>query len=282
MSDPALIEETAQFGEGGRLSGILTLPIQPAPDQGKLPVFVFLNSGFLHRVGPHRLYVRLARELSRSGFHSLRIDLSGKGDSPPRPGLNVRQTEAADYGDIVSGLESRLGRVNIVLAGLCSGADDAIRLTPTDSRIVGLLLLDPICFPDRGYKTRAFVAEYMQPARYIAWLRNWLESPQSRRPKAKVEVDQLAIRDAPTLEELRLAFDSIRERNGRVLSVFTRWATRYYNQAGQLERVLDLRDYQRHCTELFWRDVEHTYTLDVQRRRLMEVARNWATGYVRW
>lgn len=281
MSDPVLIEEAVQFGEGGRLCGILTLPILPSPERQDLPVFVFLNSGFLHRVGPHRLYVRLARELSRIGFHSLRVDLSGKGDSPQRPGLTNRQTEAADHEDIVRGLEARLGRVTLVLAGLCSGADDAIRLTSKDARVVGLLLLDPICFPDDNFESRALFLRYTHLARYIAWLRRRFGGPASRREGRKVEIDPLTIRDAPTLEELRSAFESIRERNGKVFSVFTHWAIQYYNQVGQLDRVLGLDGYRRFCGELFWRDVEHTYTLDVHRRRLMEVVKNWAGGYLR-
>lgn len=281
MSDQALIEEAVQFGEGGRLCGILTLPASPSTDPRERPVFVFLNSGFLHRVGPHRLYVRLARELSRLGFHSLRVDLSGKGDSPQRAGLANRQTEAADHKDIVQGLESRLGRrVTLVLAGLCSGADDAIRLTSNDDRVVGLFLLDPICFPDEGFETRAFVMKYAHPARYFAWMKGRLERLLSRRETGRIEIDPQAIRDAPTVEELRSAFNSIRERDGRVLAVFTRWATQYYNQAGQLDRVLGMEGYRGFCTELFWRDVEHTYTLDVHRRRLMDVVKTWANARV--
>ena len=60
MSDPVLTEEPLQFGEGGRLFGILTLPGMPPRRAQELPVFVFLNAGLLHRVGPHRLHVRLA------------------------------------------------------------------------------------------------------------------------------------------------------------------------------------------------------------------------------
>src|SRR5881396_2749734 len=121
MSDPVLMEEPLQFGDGGRLFGILTLPSMSPRKAPGLPVFVFLNAGLLHRVGPYRLHVLLARDLSRMGFSSLRVDLAGTGDSPPRPGLTNQQSVAADYDEIVSVLESRLGRLPFVLAGLCSG-----------------------------------------------------------------------------------------------------------------------------------------------------------------
>ena len=129
MPDRILTEEPLQFGEGGRLFGILTLPSVPPRNAQELPVFVFLSAGLLHRVGPYRLHVRLGRELAQMGFSSLRVDLAGMGDSPPRPGLTSRESVAADFGEILGVLDSRLGRLPLVLAGLCSGADNAMTLT---------------------------------------------------------------------------------------------------------------------------------------------------------
>ena len=278
------MEETLQFGEGGRLSGILTRPSVPVRDPSELPVFVFFNAGLLHRVGPRRLYVHLARDLSRMGFSSLRVDLAGKGDSPPRPGLTNQQSVAADYDEILRVLESRLARVPLILAGLCSGADDAIRLAPKDSRVVGLVLLDPVCSPDDGFSARAFVLKYTNTARYVARLKRRFEAPTTQPRGSQEQIDPLTLRDArgaPTLEHLRSAFESIRERDGRVLSVFTQYALQYYNQAGQLGRVLGVDGYQQFCTELFLPQAEHTYTLDLHRRRLIEEIKNWAGGYIR-
>jgi len=274
VSDPVLIEETLQFGEGGRLSGIFTRPSVPVRDPSKLPVFVFFNAGLVHRVGPHRLYVHLARDLSRMGFSSLRVDLAGKGDSSPRPGLTNQQSVAADYDEILRVLESRLAPGPLVLAGLCSGADNAIRLAPKDSRVVGLVLLDPVCSPDDGFSARAFVLKYTNTARYVAWLKRRFEALTTQPARNEVEIDPLTIRDAPTREQLRAAFESIRERQGRVLSVFTQYALRYYNQAGQLGRVVGVNGYQQFSTEVFWPQAEHTYALELHRRRLIEVAKS--------
>ena len=51
MPDRVLTEEPLQFGEGGRLVGILTLPSAPPRNAQGLPVFVILSAGLLHRVG---------------------------------------------------------------------------------------------------------------------------------------------------------------------------------------------------------------------------------------
>ena len=296
MSDQVLMEEPLQFGDGGRLFGILTLPSRSHRKAPGLPVFVFLNAGLLHRIGPHRLYVRLARDLSRMGFSSLRVDLAGTGDSPRRPGLTYSQSVAADFGAISGVLESRLGRLPLVLAGLCSGAHDAVRLTPEEPRVVGMVLLDPICFPDDGFRARAVVLKYTNHARYIAWLKRRFKAltiPCGGKQEENDSVDVLAPEDKPTQEQLRAAwgvpnreqlraaFESIREREGRVISVFTQSALEYYNQTGQLGRVLGVDGYQQFCTEVFWPQAEHIYPLDLHRRRLIEEIKNWAGDYIR-
>ena len=284
MPDHVLTEEPLQFGEGGRLFGILTLPSVPPCNAQALPVFVFLNAGLLHRVGPYRLYVRLVRNLAQMGFSSLRVDLAGRGDSPERFGLTNQQSVAADYEEIVGVLESRLGRLRLVLGGLCSAADNAIRLARADQRVIGMLLLDPVCSLDDGFRARAVIMKYTNPARYLVWLKrrlNLLATLPGENWNDSEMIDPLTLRDAPTGEQLRAAFEAICERRGRVLSVFTQYAAQYYNQLGQLGRTLDVVGYQRFCTEIFWPQMAHTYTLELHRRRLIEEIKNWAGGYIR-
>jgi len=284
MPDHVLTEEPLQFGEGGRLFGILTLPSVPPCNAQALPVFVFLNAGLLHRVGPYRLYVRLVRHLAQMGFSSLRVDLAGRGDSPERFGLTNQQSVAADYEEIVGVLESRLGRLRLVLGGLCSAADNVIRLARADQRVIGMLLLDPVCSLDDGFRARAVIMKYTNPARYLVWLKrrlNLLATLPGENWNDSEMIDPLTLRDAPTGEQLRAAFEAICERRGRVLSVFTQYATQYYNQLGQLGRTLDVVGYQRFCTEIFWPQMAHTFTLELHRRRLIEEIKNWAGGYIR-
>jgi len=284
--DSVLTEEPLQFGQGGRLFGILTLPSMPPCTAQPLPVFVFLTAGLVHRVGPNRLHVLLARELAQLGFSSLRVDLAGTGDSPTRPGLTNQQSVAADFEEILRVLDSRLGRLPLVLVGLCSGADNTTRLTPKEPRIVGMVLLDPICFSDHrvsGFRARVLTAKYTNPTRYIAWLKRRFVALARGRGKKDEDrpVDGLTIRDLPTREQLQAAFESIRERQGRVLSIFTHYALGYYNHKGQLRRALDVNGYQHFCTELFWPQADHTYSLELHRRRVIEAIKTWAGNYVR-
>jgi pimeloyl-ACP methyl ester carboxylesterase len=269
------------------------MPTRNAQD---LPVFVFLNAGFLHRVGPHRLHVCLARDLSRMGFSSLRVDLAGRGDSPPHPDLTYPQSVAVDFREISNVLESRLGRLPLVLAGLCSGAHNAVRLTPEEPRVVGMVLLDPICFPDEDFRVRAVIQKYTNPALYIAWLKHRLQaltilcggkqeendSVDELTPDRNLIVEQVrAAWGVPNREQLQAAFQSICEREGRVMSVFTRSALQYYNQTGQLGRVLGVEGYEQFCTEMFWPQADHTFTLEPHRGRLIQLVKTWAAGYIR-
>ena len=108
-----------------------------------------------------------------------------------------------------------------------------------------------------------------------------LTRPRGKKQEDDESVDPLTLRDLPTREQLRAAIESIREREGRVLSIFTRYALGYYNQAGQLGRVLGVNGYQQFCTELFWPHADHTYRLELHRRRLMEEIKTWAGDYIR-
>ena len=280
MSNNLLREEAIQVGEGGRLCGILTSPGALNGRLDTLPLFVFLNAGLLHRVGPSRLYVLLARELAGMGFGSVRFDLAGRGDSSPRHELTHQHSVEADYDEILRSLEARFGRLRLVLAGLCSGADNAIRLTLKDPRVVGMVLLDPICFPDDGFWVRAFWIKYMNVARYIAWLRRRFDALIAPGGKREELADALGLRDLPSVGQLQAAFQLIRERKGRVLSVFTQYALRYYNQRGQLGRILGVDGYDQFCTELFWPHAEHTYRLELHRRQLIEEIKIWAARCV--
>jgi len=59
-----MIENIIQFSDNRSMLGVLTEPASPSSKQ---PAFIFVNSGLLHRIGPFRIYVSLARELAEHG-----------------------------------------------------------------------------------------------------------------------------------------------------------------------------------------------------------------------
>jgi alpha/beta superfamily hydrolase len=76
------MKETAiRFGKFDTLIGVITEPDTPAQDNR--PIIILSNAGLIHRIGPNRIYVKLARLLAEDGYCVLRFDLSGVGDSLP-------------------------------------------------------------------------------------------------------------------------------------------------------------------------------------------------------
>ncbi|MGZ3699993.1 MAG: alpha/beta fold hydrolase, partial [Bdellovibrionota bacterium] len=140
------------FGEQDSLFGVLVSPTAENRDPER-PVVITM----VHRLGPNRNYVPLARELAALGFHILRLDLSGRGDSvaptpeeeespyPIRTLDNVR--EAMDL------LEKRVGAKRFIVAGLCSGADLAFHTAQNDPRFVGLVMINPRTFANHDIPT---------------------------------------------------------------------------------------------------------------------------------
>ncbi len=78
-------ETICNFGPKNSLFGILTTPDENVRVAGA-PIALILNAGIVHRIGPFRLHVDIARRLASKGYSTLRLDLSGLGDSAPRTG----------------------------------------------------------------------------------------------------------------------------------------------------------------------------------------------------
>ncbi len=119
-------ERPLWLGEVG-LFGIMT---SPGPSQRSFaPTVLFLNSGYERHIGPNRLWVALARQWASWGITSVRLDLSGLGESPVRPGQHpqvVRAPEAFDDVVEAAAAVSPGDPRNVILVGLCSGAYQAL------------------------------------------------------------------------------------------------------------------------------------------------------------
>lgn len=138
----AVKEEVLQFGEGRSLVGVLST-CSGTPSDPELPAVIILNAGFLHRVGPNRLHVKIARCLALAGFRTLRFDFSGLGDSEARrDSLPYEQSTLREVTNAMNLLSDTRGVRRFVLMGICSGADNAFRVACQDDRVVGAVLIN--------------------------------------------------------------------------------------------------------------------------------------------
>lgn len=140
-------ETLVRFGQPP-LEGVLTVPADGAA-QG--PAMVFCNAGMLARVGPHRLHVDLARALAQRGRAALRFDFSGVGGSPARPDLlAAEEYTVQELRSAFDCLEQRLGIRRMLVFGLCSGAEVALRAAQADARVAGAVLVNPEFLAEEG------------------------------------------------------------------------------------------------------------------------------------
>jgi exosortase A-associated hydrolase 1 len=135
------------------LYGILSVPEQ-ASSRGVLIVV----GGPQYRVGSHRQFTLLARELAAHGVPVMRFDYRGMGDSEG----DARVFENIDD-DIRHALdqffEQMPGLEEVVIWGLCDAASAALFYAHRDPRVCGLVLVNPWARTDEGL-ARAYLKHY--------------------------------------------------------------------------------------------------------------------------
>jgi pimeloyl-ACP methyl ester carboxylesterase len=159
-------EHAALFGEHRTLVGVTTDPSPSADPSIAPPTAIFLNAGVIHRVGPSRLYVGIARRLASIGWGSARFDHAGIGDSAVRrDGVPFERSAILEAGEVMDSLQESRGVNRFVLIGLCSGAVTAFEGAVADPRVVGAVLINPQGFDDDAAWT-AYVLRRGQARRY--------------------------------------------------------------------------------------------------------------------
>jgi alpha/beta superfamily hydrolase len=123
---------------------------------------IFLNNGVAPSTGPARAWVEMSRALNRHGWGTMRLDVSGLGESPTRPRFHDDDNHARvvtdDISEAIDAAKSR-GYTQFILVGLCSGAFNAIEAQYADDRVTSFFALNP--------------AVWVTPRRWKCWLAPW-------------------------------------------------------------------------------------------------------------
>ena len=271
-------ERAALFGCRNSLVGIFTHPLGQATGQ---PTIVVLNTGIIHRVGHHRMYVQMARILAANGYPVLRFDLSGIGDSGPREdSLPLLVTAMTDITEALDWIEETSSARRIVLIGLCSGADQAIAYGYTDDRIIGLVLLDP-----------SVPATWRHFVRYVAprltRLQSWIAllTLRSRTIRGWIKGGRARVRSGgpsfnPTASEhverdfISHYYQGAVDRGIRMLAVFTGEPTRQTYREQLIEALPDVHFGDLLQLEYLARS-DHTFILETDRTWLNNLILEW-------
>ncbi|MGH9142450.1 MAG: alpha/beta fold hydrolase [Vicinamibacterales bacterium] len=173
-------ERAIRFGPGGRLFGIVD---SPAAEASVTPAIILLNTGVEYHVGPHRMYVPLAREWAARGHLVLRFDLGGIGDSLP-PGAAAGNAAYPDH--MLDDLRHAIAWVRqaaphrqVVVAGICSGGWLAFRAARDGLAVDAIVSVNPPLYLRDGSAGTQWLSQEHEFERYHRAMRDgskWMKA----------------------------------------------------------------------------------------------------------
>ena len=146
------------------LFGVITHPTGEPNGIG----LVLLTGARMPGTNRNQLFVRIGRRAALHGFHALRLDYHGVGESSHAtsfPSIAPSSTMLA----AVACLEAH-GVSDIVLVGTCFGARTALAAAERIRRLSGVALVVPPVRDERAIETRP-VSDYMRRAASVRALR---------------------------------------------------------------------------------------------------------------
>jgi hypothetical protein len=282
-----VIEKIAQFGDEQNLIGIVTHPAVHAGPASDL-AFVLLNAGVIHRVGPGRLNVKLARRLAAEGHTSLRFDLSGIGDSlAAQSTLSWEAQAVEDIRAAIDYMQSISALRRFVLVGLCSGADNGFASAVADQRVIGLFMLDPNTYPTWRTRPRFLRIGLGKPGWLLGSLRTHIRrmvnglwkvgEEKTGQPKsADQNGRERYVRPKPPLAEFAAGLTAVLDRGGAVMAVYSGSAIREFSHPRQLDEALRPFGLEGRIGCRLWGQVNHTFTELSAQTQLADTIVAWA------
>lgn len=259
----------------GRDRTLVAIASQPRSGPAR-PAVVLVNAGVIHRVGPHRLHVRLARRLAGAGHLAIRMDLSGIGDSDPLPErLSFRASSVADIRTAADHLTTGGSAASIIVFGICSGADNALAAAESDPRIVGLVLVDPPCYATRGSRRRALRARLRDPRAWRALPAQLLRRLRST-PTTDAHAGAQAAnagRQPPAEDVYGRQLEALVDRGVRILSVYTSAQGARYNHPDQLYESFPML--RGRLDAHYLADANHTLTELSKQAAFIDLVADW-------
>lgn len=280
----ALSESVVLLGPTHSLVGVI---VRPPPEQRTdEPAVVILNTGIVHRVGHHRMYVDLSRLLAQQGRTVVRFDFSGIGDSRPRTdGLPPLEAAMADIREVLDSLQSAHQISRFVLVGLCSGADQAVLYARTDDRVVNVLLMDPTLPPTPRYYVHYVLQRLSQVKAWKSVLKGrsglmgqiadqlrHLRRKSGQAPEEGCGTDMVSLYNLRYSPQLRASYQALGRRGVGVLAIFTALSPRHTYPRQFLDAFPEVSA----CTQLqFLPECDHLFSSMKQRQCLFDLAQGW-------
>lgn len=266
-----MTEQALRFGPEKKLIGILNCPERFEKD---FPTALILNAGIVHRVGPFRIHVDLARALANQGIASLRLDLSGLGDSEVRKDLPIGMNRAElDLIDAMDAVREGLGVDKFVLIGLCSGAYNAHQVAVTNQRVAGAVFLDGIAYETKKHARRKLRRRLRYRSLRNAVKRRIVPNALTHEQRGGVDSAEFFTIDKPA-EKVAQEIQSMVDRQMQLLYAFTE-GYKEVSSADQFREMFNLQPDGEQLQVDYYPNFEHTFSLTPHREIIVNRVATW-------
>jgi pimeloyl-ACP methyl ester carboxylesterase len=254
------------------------------------PVIIFLNTGIEYRVGPHRLYVPLARDWAARGHLVLRYDLGGIGDSDGPFGAadNVPYPTHAldDAREAIAFARKQAPGRRVILAGLCSGGWHAFVAALEGLSVDAIVTFNAPLHLYSGETVPSTEARirHQQSKSYRASLRDpkrWVRALRGRSARATVRfavvyiwrkvIDRLKVALGSRQDALARGLLDIGVRGITSLFVFSEGEPGLDHFRARAGAVLRRRNRRGRIKYTIVDDADHTFSSPAAQRRLQEI-----------
>lgn len=252
----------------GRLQAVVTQPITPSAC-----AVILLNAGLIPRSGPFRLHTLLSRALAHHGVLSVRVDLAGIGESDQQPIMqSLPQTVVEDVQQVIAQLQSQYGVQQIVLFGVCTGADFAHRIALQNRSVMGFCAVDGYLYPTWRARWLQLLPVLKSPPRLWAALCRRLFG----QPVTAVEGDSDFSWQLPPQQQARQEYAQLRQRQVQMLMIFT-GSYFGYQYAGQFrDAIAELRD-DPCLLEHYFPQSDHLFSVKADQQQLIAAVVLWVS-----
>jgi dienelactone hydrolase len=235
---------------------------------------LLMSAGLIHRVGPHRINVQAARELARRGIPSLRMDLSGVGDSLPARSTEPARVQAvADLQAGLALLESVSGVQRFLVAGICSGAEQTYDLALADPRVRGILMFD-------GFTFSTVLTGPIGKVRRLLRLRVSAVPARMRQAFSGPKITEASSDwngGAPARAEFRDAMDRLVDRGVSVYIIYSGSVLERHSYKAQLRHAFRGARFVNRIRYEYLPRLDHTLVTKAAQREFVDRTAAWAT-----
>jgi len=279
---PNILERVVRFGGDRALCGIVTKPAESS----SRPAIIIFNTGIIHRVGHHRMYTKLSRHLAGRGYSVIRFDFAGIGDSPAQRDVqSPREENCSGIRAVIDWTEANLKCDRVILLGLCSGADHSVVYGGDDTRVAGVVLMDPSIPRTRWFYVLDRLRRLKQPIAWTNFLtgkgRFWRRMQQKFAkgapppPRFEEQFSRQDMEAPETISYLQTAYQKMVNNGTSILAIFSGGHSYQHNYRRQILDALPDVKFGDRLELHYFSKCDHTFTYEADRRHLFRTLDNW-------